>query len=137
MDSRRPSRSHLKTTHPVLGPDTSRHPASGPGSTSPAPAREALLALLDTAIQALGLMGMEALAFALRSMDPASTVQDSFPPRASNHLTTSQALALAFAGQLSEHSSCRLMVAELYGIQTAFQHLGLSDEHLSLSDSAS
>lgn len=106
-DSRKPSRSHLKTTHHVPGPATSRHPVSGLSITSPGPAKEALLDLLDMAIPVLDLLGMEAVAFALRAVGLVSTAQVTFPPRVFSHLITSQALALAFAaGLLSENSRC-------------------------------
>lgn len=111
--------SHLRATCPVWGLHPSRHPVSGPSSTSPARAREALPDLLDMAIQALDLLGLEALAFALRALDPTSTAQDSFLLRVFSHLTTSQATALAFAGQISEHPSCLMKVSLPYGTHMA------------------
>lgn len=119
MDSRRPSRSPWSVTHHAAGPDPSRHPASGPSSTFPGPATEALLDLLDMAIRVLDLSGMGALAFTLRAVAPASTAQVTFLPRVSSRPITSQALALAFVGLVSEHPSCLMMVSAPYGIQMA------------------
>jgi hypothetical protein len=101
----------------VWGLHPSTHPVSGLSNTSPAPAREALPDLLDMAILALELLGLEALAFALRAVDPTSTVQDTFLLRVSSHLTTSQATALAFAGQISEHPGCLMKVSLPDGTQ--------------------
>lgn len=103
--------SRLRATCPVQGLHPSRHPASGPGNTSPAHAREAILDLLDMAIQALDLLGVEALAFALMALDAASSAQATFLLRVSSHLITSQAIALAFAGQISEHRRCLVKVS--------------------------
>ncbi|KAL1787775.1 hypothetical protein HispidOSU_008713 [Sigmodon hispidus] len=118
MDSRRPLRSLWKVTHHVSEQDPSRHHASGPSSISPAPAMEALLDLLDMAM-VLDLLGMGALAFVLTAVGPASTAQVTFLPRVSSHLITSQALTLAFAGQLSKHPGCILMVSAPYRFQMA------------------
>lgn len=109
----------MKTTHPVQGPATSRHPVSGPSLTSPGPAKEALVDLLDMATPVLDLLGMEAVAFALRAVGPDSTAQVTFPPRVFSLLITSQALALAFAGLLSKKSHCLGVVCTPGGIPTS------------------
>lgn len=75
--------------------------------------------LLDMAIPVLGLLGMEAVAFALRAVGLDSTAQVTFPPRVFSHLITSQALALAFADLLSEDSHCLRMVSAPCGIPTS------------------
>ena len=118
----------MKTTHHVPGPATSRHPVSGLSITSPAPAKEALLDLLDMAIPVLDLLGMEAVAFALRAVGLVSTAQVTFPPRVFSHLITSQALALAFAGLLSENSRFVFgWFLHLVEFQRLLQHLGSID----------